>query len=85
MCKEVRGHVQTGTDAKAINTGKAVGLLSSFALSYILLLFLEADVFCQLLAWMAFRAVAPKCFCTKIFLKFVLSKVEESHYKIVLL
>lgn len=85
MCKEVRGHVQTGTDAKAINTGKALGLLSSFALSYILLLFLEADVFCQLLAGMAFRAVALKCFCTKIFLKLVLSKVEESHYKIVLL
>lgn len=85
MCKEVRGHVQTGTDAKAINTGKALGLLSSFALSYILLLFLEADVFCQFLAWMAFRAVAPKCFCTKIFLKLVIGKVEENHYKVVLL
>lgn len=85
MCKEVRGHVQTGTDAKAINTGKALGLLSSFALSYILLLFLEADVFCQLLAWMAFRAVALQSFCTQIFLKLVLCKVEESHDKVVLL
>lgn len=85
MYKEVRGHVQTGTDAKAINTGKALGLLSSFALSYILLLFLEADVFCQLLAWVEFRAVALKCFCRKIFLKLVFNKVKASHYKIVLL
>lgn len=58
MCKQVRGHVQTGADAKAINTGKALGLLSSFALSCILLLFLEADVFCQLLAYVTFTAVA---------------------------
>lgn len=85
MCKEVRGHVQTGTDAKAINTGKALRLLSSFALSYILFFFLEADVFCQLLAWVAFRAVALKCFCRKNFVKLVFSKVKESHYKVVLL
>lgn len=85
MCKEVRGHVQTGTDAKAVNTGKALGLLSSFALSYILLLFLEADVFCQLLTWVAFRAVAHKCFCKKIFFKLVFSKVKESYYRILLL
>lgn len=62
MCKGVRGHVQTGTDAKAINTGKALRLLSSFALSCTLILFLEADVFCQLLVWVTFRAVAVKCF-----------------------
>lgn len=67
MCKEVRRHVQTGADAKAINTGKALGLLSSFALSYILHLFLESDVFCKLLAWVAFRAVALKWFCKKDF------------------
>lgn len=67
MCREVRGHVQTGTDAKAINTGKALRLLSSFALSCTLILFLKADVFCQLLVWVAFRAVAVKCFCKEIF------------------
>lgn len=85
MCREVRGQVQTGTDAKAINTGKALGLLSSFALSCVLLLFLEADVFCQLLAWMSCRAVALNCFCTKIFLKLVLSLGKERHHKVVLL
>lgn len=58
MYKQVRGHVQTGADAKPLNTGKALGLLSSFALLCILLLFLEADVFCQLLACVTFRAVA---------------------------
>jgi len=50
MCTEVGGHAQTRTDAKAINTGKASGVLSSFPLSYILLLLLEAHVFCELLA-----------------------------------
>lgn len=73
----MRGHVQTGADAKAINTGKALGLLSSFALSCILLLFPEADVFCQLLACVTFRVCGSSAFAERFSLNLSLVRKEK--------